>query len=72
MLVVLIVTWYKVTEGKLEQITDLNKYHIEDYATTFCMEVKSTQEIDGGTYRVKAENEAGDIEADFTINVESK
>lgn len=65
-------TWYKVKEGKLERVEDTTKYHIEDYDTTFCLEVKSTEAIDAGAYIVKAENEAGDAEAEFNVKVESK
>lgn len=70
--VVFLVTWYKVIDGQLEKVDDKSKYHIEDYETTYCMEVKNTQEVDAGIFRVVAENEAGDIEADFTVNVQSK
>lgn len=65
-------TWYKVTDGELCSLDDTSKYHVEDYDTTFCMEVKSTEDIDTGAYVVKAKNEAGDVEAEFKLDVESK
>lgn len=60
-----------MTDGKLEKVEDATKYHIEDYDTTFCLEVKATQKVDAGTYLVKANNEAGDVEAEFKLSVES-
>lgn len=36
------------------------------------MEVKSADTVDAGTYRVKAENDAGSVEADFVVHVESE
>lgn len=68
----LTVSWYRVVDGKPEQVTVDSQHHIEDYETTFCMEVKSTQEVDEGTYIVKAENEAGETSAEFDVIVKSK
>lgn len=65
-------TWYRVEDGELLSVTESDKYHVEDYDTTYCLEVKSAEEIDAGSYIVKAQNEAGDVEAEFKLDVESK
>lgn len=36
------------------------------------MEVNAADTTDAGTYRVRAENDAGSVEADFVVNVESE
>lgn len=64
--------WFKVTDGELQSVTEDDKYHVEDYDTTYCMEVKSIDDVDAGVYIVKAQNKAGDVEAEFKLDVESK
>lgn len=61
-----------MTDGKPERIVDASKYHVEDYDTTFCLEINSVQDVDAGVYVVKAENDAGDVEAEFKVIVQRK
>ena len=71
-LTLFLVSWYKIADGKLEKAEEGTKYHIEDFETTFCMEVKSAEEVDAGAYLVRADNEAGDVEAEFKLSIKSK